>query len=235
MSEKIIGILGGMGPEATVDLFSKIIKATPAKKDQEHLRIIVYNNPKIPDRTEAILGKGENPLPLLIESAEVLKKAGVDFIVIPCITAHHYIKEIEKTTDVIILHMIKETVRWIQKNNPDIKKIGLIATTGTISAAIFQKEFVQTSIELIIPDKDIQENIIMKAIYGEKGIKAGYTTGESRKLILDAAIELITEGAEAIIAGCTEVPLVLKEGNIPVPVIDPVSILAYSAVKKAYS
>jgi len=86
--EKTIGILGGMGPYATVELFSKILKFTPARKDQEHLRIIIDNNLKIPDRTEAILGNGKSLLPEMIATAKNLEKAKVDFILIPCNTAH---------------------------------------------------------------------------------------------------------------------------------------------------
>ena len=100
MKEKIIGILGGMGPEATADLFYKIIKLTPAKKDQEHLRIIIDNNPKIPDRTKAILYKGENPLPELIKTAQNLEKAGANFIIMPCNTAHYYHHEIQKIINI---------------------------------------------------------------------------------------------------------------------------------------
>ncbi|GAH53208.1 unnamed protein product, partial [marine sediment metagenome] len=109
MPEKIIGILGGMGPEATVDLFHKIIKFTPAKKDQDHFRIIIDNNPKIPDRTAAILGKGEDPLPALQETARNLEKAGVDFIIIPCNTAHYFLPQIQKSVNIPVLNMIEET------------------------------------------------------------------------------------------------------------------------------
>ena len=87
MNEKTIGILGGMGPEATLDCFAKIIKNTPAKKDQEHLRVIIDSNPKIPDRPAAIIGKGESPVPALIHGCRCLQLAGADFIIIPCVTA----------------------------------------------------------------------------------------------------------------------------------------------------
>ena len=96
MKEKVIGVLGGMGPEATIDLFQKIVKLTPAKKDQEHIRIIIDNNPKIPDRTKAILYNGENPLPELVKTAQNLERAGADFIIIACNTAHYYFHKIQK-------------------------------------------------------------------------------------------------------------------------------------------
>ena len=109
MAEKIIGILGGMGPEATIDLFTKIVKSTKAKKDQDHLRILIDNNPKIPDRTLAIQKKGPSPLPRLIQSAKTLEKAGADFIIIPCVTAHYYVDRLQKRVNIPILHIAEET------------------------------------------------------------------------------------------------------------------------------
>ena len=99
MAEKIIGVLGGMGPEATIDLFTKLVKSTRAKKDQDHLRILIDNNPKIPDRTRAIQGKGPSPLPQLIRSGKTLEKAGANFIIIPCVTAHYYVERLRKEAE----------------------------------------------------------------------------------------------------------------------------------------
>jgi aspartate racemase len=233
MSEKIIGILGGMGPEATIDLFGKIVKETKVKKDQDHLRILIDNNPKIPDRTLAIQKKGPSPLPQLIRSAKVLENAGADFIIIPCVTAHHYYDALQRRIKIPVLHLVEETVRFIQGKLKRIHKIGLLATTGTIKSGLFQKAFSQTEIILILPDPESQEKWVMEAIYGNQGIKAIGPSETSKRLILDASRKLILQGAQAIIAGCTEVPLVLKEGDIPVPVIDPISILARVAIEKA--
>lgn len=228
--EKVIGILGGMGPEATAALFLKIIKSTPAKKDQDHLRIIIDNNPKIPNRILAILGKGKSPLKQLQETLHNLEKAGAELIAIPCNTAHHYYRELQESTNVPIINMISETVAYIYKNFPDIKKIGLLATTGTIKAGIYHKAI--TKMEVITPDEAAQETV-MNAIYGEQGIKAGYTQGKPRDDILEVAKALINRGAEAIIIGCTEVSLVLTQEDLPVPLIDALQVLAAVAVRKA--
>lgn len=233
MPEKIIGILGGMGPEATIDLFTKIIKGTKAKKDQDHLRILIDNNSKIPDRTLAIQGKGPSPLTPLVQSAKILEKAGAHFIVIPCVTAHHYFKPLQKKIKIPILHIIEETMKYIQNKLKGIHKIGLIATTGTIHTGLFQNTFRLTSIEMIIPSHEIQTQQVMEAIYGKNGIKSIGPSGNSKRLIRKASESLIFRGAQAIVAGCTEVPLVLKEGDLSVPVIDPISILAQSAIAKA--
>lgn len=233
MAEKIIGILGGMGPEATIDLFTKIVKGTKVKKDQNHLRILIDNNPKIPDRTLAILGKGPSPLPQLIQSAKLLEKVGADFIVIPCVTAHFYYEALQKKVKIPILHIVKETVNHIEKRFKGMRKIGLIATTGTIRAGLFQEALSSIGIDTLLLDSFVQKNWVMEAIYGEKGIKAVGPSELSQYLIAEASQKLIRQGAQAILAGCTEIPLALKEGDLPVPVIDPVAILAQAAISKA--
>jgi len=229
MEEKIIGILGGMGPEATADLFYKIIKATNAKKDQEHLRIIIDNNPKIPDRTAAILGKGENPLPLLQKTAHNLEKAGADFLVIPCNTAHYFIPAIEKSIRIPVLNMIEETLKDIKEKLPDIKKIGLLATMGIYKTGLYDQYFNKYNIAGISPEEKAIAKI-MEVIYA---VKADKLSRDIKESMLKIAGDLINNGAEAIIAGCTEIPLILKQKDISVPLIDPTNILAKAAVKKA--
>ena len=228
MPEKIIGILGGMGPEATIDLFCKIIKFTPAEKDQDHLRIIIDNNPKIPDRTAAILGKGEDPLPALQETARNLEKAGADFIIIPCNTAHYFLSLIQESVKIPILSMIEKTAKETQKKIPSIKKVGLLASIGTYKTEIYHRQFKKFNIEVISPEEKDKEEV-MKAIYA---VKAGNLSEGIKKSILKIAQKLIDKGAEVIIAGCTEIPLILKEGDVAVPLIDPTQVLAKAAVQK---
>lgn len=235
MGEKIIGILGGMGPEATIDFFSKIVKGTKVKKDQDHLRILIDNNPKIPDRTSALQGKGPSPLPQLTQSAKVLENAGADFIVIPCVTAHNYHEALQKRLKIPILHIVEETLKTINVRLKGVRRIGLIATTGTIESGLFQKFFRPVDIELLLPKARAQREWVMKAIYGTKGIKAIGPSESSQGLIHKVAQELIRHGSEAIIAGCTEVPLVLRDGDLSVPVIDVLSVLARAAVEKSQS
>lgn len=233
MAEKIIGILGGMGPEATIDLFTKIVKGTRVKKDQDHLRILVDNNPKIPDRTLALQGKGPSPLPQLIQSAKLLERAGADFIVIPCVTAHYYYEPLQRKVKIPILHIVQETVNHIKKRFKRIRKIGLIATTGTIQTGLFQKALSTIGVDSILVPPSVQMSGVMEAIYGRKGIKAIGPTEFSRHLIVEVSQRLLRQGAQAIIAGCTEIPLVLKEGDLSVPVIDPISLLAQAAIERA--
>ena len=229
MPEKIIGILGGMGPEATIDLFYKIIKFTPAEKDQDHLRIIIDNNPKIPDRTAAILGKGKDPLHALQETAKNLEKAGADFIIIPCNTAHYFLPLIQESVKIPVLNMIEEAAKETQQRIPQIQKVGLLASIGTYKSQIYHQCFKKFNIEVISPEEKDKEEV-MKVIYA---VKAGDLSEGIKKNILKIAQKLIDKGAEAIITGCTEIPLILKEGNVSVPIIDPTQALAKAAIRKA--
>jgi len=229
MPEKIIGILGGMGPEATIDLFYKIIKSTPAEKDQDHLRLIIDNNPKIPDRTAAILRKGKDPLPALRETAQNIERAGADFIIIPCNTAHYFLPSIQESVKIPILNMIEETAKETRKKISPIQKVGLLASIGIYKTKIYHQHFKKFKIEIISPEEKDKEKVL-KVIYA---VKAGNLSEEIKKNILKIAQKLIDRGAEAIITGCTEIPLILKEGDVSVPIIDPTQVLAKAAVQKA--
>jgi aspartate racemase len=228
--EKIIGILGGMGPEATADFFSKVIALTPARKDQEHLRIIIDNNPKIPDRTEAIINKGESSAPLLIKTARNLEKAGVDFIVIPCNTAHYYYEDLVKEISVPVIHMIREVVKAVQSSLPRCQRVGLLATSGAAASKLYQKEFQKAGIDVIAPDPENQARV-MDAI---NKIKSGRKKEQARETLLTIGNGLIAGGkAQAVVLGCTDIPLVIKKGDFSVPVFDSNWVLAEATVKFA--
>jgi len=229
MSEKTIGILGGMGPEATIDLYYRIIKATPASKDQDHIKTIIYSNPKIPDRTKAILSEGRSPLPELVSTASAIKRAGADFIIIPCNTAHYFINDLRKKIDIPIIHMINLTSTFLTYKYPFLKCIGLLATDGTIQTGIYNESFRNEDIKIILPSDNTQK-LVMSAIYDH--IKLGKL--ESGKNILNfVSNDLIESGVEILITGCTEISLVLKNGDLTIPVLDPLQILAQYAVDVA--
>jgi len=229
LSEKIIGILGGMGPEATADLYLRIIKATPVKRDQDHPRIIVYSNSKVPDRTAAILGTGPSPMPELIRAGKRLEEAGADFIIIPCNTAHYFIDQLQKELRVPILHMIRLSAGKAKADYPKVKKAGLLATDGTVKSGLYKQAYGDVGIEILEPNPEKQADI-MKAIY--QCVKAGNLI-DGGLLLRGVANDLIAVGAEMIICGCTEVSLVLKEGDLSVPILDPLQVLAEAAVAEA--
>ena len=126
MSKKTIGILGGMGPEATLDCFGKIIKNTPAQKDQDHLRVVIDSNPSVPDRTAAIIGNGRSPVPVMAEGCQALEKAGADFIIIPCVSAHFFIDEIQRQANLPILSIFDAVAESITRDYHKVKTVGLL-------------------------------------------------------------------------------------------------------------
>jgi len=230
MKEETIGILGGMGPEATADLFRKIIKNTEATKDQDHLRVLIDNNPKIPDRTAAMLASGESPLPMIMETARNLERAGADFIAIPCVSAHYFIRELRERISIPVISIIDEVAREITRSHPSIRRVGLIATTGTVRTRLFQNRLREVGVDVLVPSAQDQEELVMSAIYG---IKAGSISPENREKILKASKALIEKGAQGIIGGCTEVPLVVQGGDMEVHFFDSLDILALAAIHRA--
>lgn len=229
MSEKVLGVLGGMGPEATVDFFKKVVALTTANIDQEHLRIIIDNNPKIPDRTKAILTKSQTLVPVLIATARNLEKLGVDFIAIPCNTVHYFYDDLIKEITVPVLHMIREVAKAVKSTNSKYEKVGLLATTGTVTANLYQREFQKVRIEVIVPTPKVQTDV-MDAI---QEIKAGHDKNLAKKVLIKVARQLLEQKAQALILGCTDIPLVIRQQDFTVPVFDSNQILAEAAVKFA--
>lgn len=226
MAEKIIGILGGMGPLATVELFRRIVEKTPAKRDQDHPRIIIYNNPKIPDRTAFILGNGEDPRPKLIEGARKLESWGADFIIMPCNTAHFFAETIQKAISIPLVNMIEETAKKIEEMG--LRKVGLLATDGTVKGLIYHRALLSRGVQIAVPNKNDQKRV-MEAIY--EGVKAG-NLELGRKLLLEVARKL-ERRVDGIIAGCTEVSVALKPDDLSVSLIDPLDVIAEKAVRLA--
>jgi len=224
--ERTIGILGGMGPLATAELFRRIVVKTPAKRDQDHPRIIIYNNPKIPDRTAFILGKGPDPRPELIDSAKKLESWGVDFIIMPCNTAHFFAETIQRAISIPLVSMVEETAERVKEMG--LRKVGLLATDGTVKGLVYHRALLKKGISIAVPGKNDQR-LVMRGIY--EGVKAG-NLELGRKLLLKVAKKL-EKRVEGIIAGCTEVSVALRPEDLSVPLIDPMDVIAEKAVKLA--
>jgi aspartate racemase len=239
MSKKIIGIVGGVGPAAGLDLFQKILDNTIADKDKEHIPVLLASLPHlIEDRTEYLLGnRKKNPAKGIVKVINKLEAAGANIIGIPCNTAHapqifnKVIKHINP--DLILVNMIEETVKHIKKTYPEITKIGVLATTGSYKIELYKLYLEKEKLNYIIPDKAIRMQI-QDAIYDQEfGIKAVSNPVSSKsQFILNEAIQhLILKGAETIVLGCTELALAIPVNKCSVPLIDPANILARKLVK----
>jgi aspartate racemase len=228
VSSPLVGILGGMGPAATVDFYGKLVCATPATSDQEHVRVIIWADPTVPDRSAALLGDGPDPTPHIEQGARALVAAGADLIAVPCNTAHAFLPGIAERIGVPIVHMIEETVRYIVRLTSPVDHVGLLATRGTRQAGLYQNWLHLVGKHVVLPNEMEQEEV-MRSI---RAIKSGDTGTDVRARVAGIAEALATRGAQVLIAGCTEIPLVLKSGDIDVPVVDPTLILAKSIIAR---
>ena len=233
-----IGIVGGIGPAATVDFMDKIISNTDAKRDQDHIKLVVDHNPQIPDRTANLVGDGEDPTLALYAACKRLEANQADLIAIPCNTAHAYVERIRRQVAIPIVNMLHETVRHIGLHHPGRRRVGLLATTGTVGSGVYHQAAAGAPFELLVPDQTHQA-LVMRAIYGERGVKAGYMDGECRNDLMRALEHLADAGATVVILGCTELPLLLREdaafsiGGREVALLDPTAILARYCVSLA--
>jgi aspartate racemase len=232
MAEKVIGILGGMGPEATVGFFERIIAYTPAARDQDHLRVLIDSNPHVPDRTAAILHGGESPVPLMAAGVEALQRAGADFVVIPCVSAHFFLEDLRRLVGLPVLSMFDVTAEHIRRQHPRIKTVGLLGTTGTVAGGHFQARLAQDGIETVAPGSGDQSRV-MAAIYDIKDSHARRSRSEIGDDLRSVGGRLAAAGAQGIVLGCTEIPLVLKAGHLDVPVFDTLTLLARAAIVAA--
>ncbi len=217
MRETVIGVIGGMGPAATAKFYMDLVARTPAQNDQDHYHVIIDSNVKIPDRTGFVYGNAESPLPEMINTAKRLAAAGVTVGCIPCMTAHYFYDDLASQVDYPIINAMATVANHIELKFPKVERVGILCTDGTKKMKLFNKHLY--SFEILYPSGGVQKNV-MQAIYGANGIKAGYTTGRSCQLLTAAADSLIARGAQLIIAGCTEVPLALKQEHVSVPYIN---------------
>lgn len=229
MNETIIAVLGGMGPEASAKFYMDITKKTKAQRDQDHYRILIDSNSKVPDRSASIIEGGESPLPQIYKSIEIFNYARADVLVITCLTAHNYIEEISEKANMPVLNAVSLTYDFlIKKFHGDHIKVGVLATNGSVKSGVFERYM---DFELLYPEVHSQ-NMLMNAIYGseEHGIigiknhKLGSNALE-KSIIKKIAQELIDKGANVIISGCTEIPLVLDSSDLEVNLVNPMDVV----------
>ncbi len=203
-----IGVLGGMGPLATVDFMRKVIELTPARRDQEHLPLIVYSVPQVPERSACILEGAASPLPAMLRGLHTLAQAGAECIAIPCNTAHHWYDELVRESRCPVLHIVDAVCAAMKRSGVHEGPVGLLATTGTIAAGIYQARLDQHGYDCVVLGAREMEDLVMRGIELVKAAKMG----EARALLETAAAKLGKEGARTVILGCTEIPIVFNGG-----------------------
>ncbi len=222
---KIVGVIGGMGPDATVDFMARVIAATPAEKDQDHIHMIVDQNPGIPSRQTAILAGGDDPGPAMAEMAVRLENAGADFLVIPCNTAHLFKDAVTRATRIPMLSIIDVTVAACRS----FSTVGLLATEGCLFGKQYQQAFAAAGSDVVLQTEGELTDLMRLAFQIKTGDKSDAVSDEMREL----AAALVERGAQAVVAACTEIPLVLDESALDVPLVSSTDVLAHHTVAYA--
>lgn len=224
MKEGILGVLGGMGPQATNTFYQRIIDRTQAETDQEHLRVLIWSDAKIPDRTAGILGgDGEGVYQALLAGAKLLEGAGCTALAIPCNTSHYFADRLQEALSIPIVHMIRETVRAIAAQGH--KRVGILATDGTVRTGIYQRELEGVGLTAVTPPEDLQR-VVMSIIYDE--IKRGETGSREKFGEIDHFLR--RAGCDCAILGCTELSVFRVLHSLPPYYIDAMEILAEQSI-----
>lgn len=223
------GIIGGMGPAATCDLMAKIIENTAAADDQHHIHLLVDQNTDVPDRTAAILKGGADPMPELLKSAHRLEQAGADFLCMSCNTAHYFHEALSRAISVPVLNMPLESAKELKRRG--IRKVGLLATDGTIKTGVYHKFLLAEEIEVVVPE-GVHQATVMSLIYDcvKKGVPAkDYPADAVREVIAG----LKARGAEAFLLACTELPIAFERLGYKDGFVDPTVCLARAIIREA--
>jgi aspartate racemase len=223
--ELVVGVIGGLGPEATHDFFGKVLAHSQAKTDQQHLHLIIENNPKTPNRNDAIAGRGPSSGPALAAMARNLERAGADFIVMACNTAHAFENDIRSAIKTPFVSLIGEVVAEVVRDTT-VKRVGLLAAQGCIDSRIYHRAFQAVGIDVVTLVNASQAEF-MTLLYR---IKSGERGADVQEAMRGLAERLVQQGVSVVIAGCTEVPLVMDQHSCPVSFIDSTDVLAKRCV-----
>ncbi|MCW4458032.1 aspartate/glutamate racemase family protein [Microbacterium sp. MPKO10] len=227
-TSRMVGVLGGMGPAATADFYAKLIAATPASRDQDHLRVVIWADPTAPDRTRALASRGESPLPWLRRGVQQLVQSGAEILVVPCNTVHAYMPDAVADTDIQFISIIDVAADQAQQAS-STGKVGLLATEALIDAGLYQEALSERGLEAVVPTPQIQARL-MQVIYQVKAGDTGRVVRDVTASILDA---LARQGVTSVIAACTEISVLVSRLTTSIPVIDPSHALALRAVSAA--
>lgn len=229
--KQLVGVLGGMGPLATVDFLRKVVEETPASCDQEHIPLVIYSVPQIPDRSHSIMADGESPLPMLLRGAKTLQDAGAAFIAIPCNTAHYWYQPLAAGLDIPVLHIADCVCAQLAQMNADRAPIGVLGTEGTLQAGFYQEKLKEYGYPMLRPTAEEQTTLVGQGI---QLVKQGKILAGGR--LLDAAVDrLLARGACTVILACTEIPVGLSaiDSQRQNRTIDATLSLARACVRRA--
>lgn len=225
--KKTIGILGGMGPMATADLFQKITVLTDAAGDNQHIRVYIDSNASIPDRTAAILSGGEDPVPAMTDSLRKLEACGADCVIMPCNTAHYFLSRLAPLTKLPFLSMIEAAAKACRAQFPG-KTAGILGTTGTLSAGLYQDALTAEGVSFLLPEEE-ERAALMEVIY--QGVKAGAPPSRYREAFRSVVEGMGGRGAACFLLACTELPLAVQALGLELPCVDPTEELAKAAIR----
>lgn len=227
-----VGVIGGVGPQATAYFLDMVVRLTDAARDQDHLDLVVLNHASIPDRTAFILGESsEDPGPVMADDARRLAAFGVEFLVLPCNTAHHFTDEIAAAVSVPLLNIVAETVAEVARRVPDVRAVGLLATTGTVHAGVYQRALEAVGAQCVLPDEAAQQTV-MRIIYEQ--VKGGRPVDE---VAFHGVVAGLRErGAQAVVLGCTELSVVAADLDLLArdsKLVDSLDVLARRTIERA--
>lgn len=223
------GVIGGMGPDATVDFMSRVLQQTPASQDQDHVRMVVEHNPHIPSRQQAMRDEGENPGPVIAEMAARLEAAGADFLVMPCNLAHEWQSDIESAVTIPFVSIIDASVQAVLRLSGENDPVGLMTTPGCFAAGLYQEALAAAGRPVILQSSDELDET-MSLVERIKGGDKSQTVASGLRSLAE---RLIARGARVLIAACTEFPLVLNESMFEVAFVSSTDELARKTVALA--
>jgi aspartate racemase len=229
MTDKVLGILGGMGPLASAQFMLRLTLLTPAERDQDHIPAVLWSDPRVPDRTAARLGRGPDPLPWLLRGIDGLKAAGCGAIAIPCNTAHGWLEPMVRQAGIPILHIVDAAATDLRRVGITHGTIGLVGTAGTLAMRLYQDRLGAQGWDIIEPDPAQMARLVTPAIASVKANRVA----EAYQPLADVVNSLAARGAKAVVLGCTEIPLGIQAGSaeaLRVPVIDTIDALARAAI-----
>lgn len=230
--EKTVGVIGGMGPEATAEFFRKLVAATPAKDDADHVHVLIDNNPRVPSRIKALIEKtGEDPAPVLSAMAQGLERAGADFLVIPCNTAHHYLPGIVRAVSIPVLDMVALSAAKLAAHEPRPKKIGMLASPAVRLVGLYDRRLREKEFDAIFPDAR-NEDRILRIIRAVKANKMDAALRTDYAAVIEA---LAKKGADALLVACTELSVLGLPENTQLPAVDALDALVAATLEAARS